>query len=185
MGIQVTLLYTLKSPTPKKKKKKKKKLYTLKFTKKKKYTLKEKNKFVEAAARDIAETSVFILKSWQRWEWRVSERHCAMKRFFKPVEKEGSSKKPSLSQPEKEEDVSLSNEDKGEPSKFMTWNANSFLLRVKNNWPEFTKLVTSFDPDVIAIQVTLLQFLYSLFWCTPFENSVFLVDSMWEFDEYW
>ena len=101
-----------------------------------------------------------------------------MKRFFKPVEKEGSSKKPSLSQPEKEEDVSLSNENKGEPSKFMTWNANSFLLRVKNNWPEFTKLVTSFDPDVIAIQVTLLQFLYSLFWCTPFENSVFLVDSM-------
>uniref|UniRef100_A0A7N2RBF3 Endonuclease/exonuclease/phosphatase domain-containing protein n=1 Tax=Quercus lobata TaxID=97700 RepID=A0A7N2RBF3_QUELO len=68
-----------------------------------------------------------------------------MKRFFKPVEKEGSSKKPSLSQPEKEEDVSLSNESKGEPSKFMTWNANSFLLRVKNNWPEFTKLVTSFD----------------------------------------
>ena len=57
MGIQVTLLYTLKFPTPKKKK----------------YTLKEKNKFVEAAARDIAETSVFILKSWQRWaesgEW--------------------------------------------------------------------------------------------------------------------
>nr|XP_023918759.1 DNA-(apurinic or apyrimidinic site) lyase [Quercus suber]POF27675.1 dna-(apurinic or apyrimidinic site) lyase [Quercus suber] len=75
-----------------------------------------------------------------------------MKRFFKPVEKEGSSKKPSLSQPEKEEDVSLSNENKGEPSKFMTWNAKSFLLRVKNNWPEFTKLVTSFDPDVIAIQ---------------------------------
>lgn len=92
-----------------------------------------------------------------------SERDCAMKRFFKPVEKEGSSKKPSLSQPEKEEDVSLSNENKGEPSKFMTWNANSFLLRVKNNWPEFTKLVTSFDPDVIAIQVTLLQFLYCLF----------------------
>ncbi|KAK9995560.1 hypothetical protein SO802_020246 [Lithocarpus litseifolius] len=75
-----------------------------------------------------------------------------MKRFFKPVEKEGSSKTPSLSQPEKEEDVSLSNENKGEPSKFMTWNANSFLLRVKKNWPVFTKLVTSFDPDVIAIQ---------------------------------
>ncbi|GMY15018.1 DNA-(apurinic or apyrimidinic site) lyase [Fagus crenata] len=68
-----------------------------------------------------------------------------MKRFFKPVAKEGSSKKPCLSQAEKVEE-------KGEPSKFMTWNANSFLLRVKNNWPEFTNFVTTFDPDVIAIQ---------------------------------
>jgi hypothetical protein len=69
-----------------------------------------------------------------------------MKRFFKPVAKEGSSKKPCLSQAEKVEE-------KGEPSKFMTWNANSFLLRIKNNWPEFTNFVTTFDPDVIAIQV--------------------------------
>lgn len=34
----------------------------------------------------------------------------------------------------------------------MTWNANSFLLRVKNNLPEFTKFVETLDPDVIAIQ---------------------------------
>lgn len=130
------------------------------------YSLKEKKKKNCrgcTAARGIAETSILYWKA-DNAELRVeSERDCAMKRFFKPVEKEGSSKKPSLSQPEKEEDVSLSNENKGEPSKFMTWNANSFLLRVKNNWPEFTKLVTSFDPDVIAIQVTLLQFLYCLF----------------------
>ncbi|KAL8141997.1 hypothetical protein V2J09_015029 [Rumex salicifolius] len=79
-----------------------------------------------------------------------------MKRFFQPVEKDGSSKKkPALSTPndsqeqEKEEEIVDS---KKEPLKFVTWNANSLLLRVKNNWPEFTKFVQSFDPDVIAIQ---------------------------------
>jgi hypothetical protein len=81
-----------------------------------------------------------------------------MKRFFKPIEKEGSSKKPSLSPSEKDD------EEKREPLKFLTWNANSFLLRVKNDWPELTKFVTSFDPDVIAIQVTQsLSHLHSLF----------------------
>lgn len=83
-----------------------------------------------------------------------------MKRFFKPVEKEGSCKKPSLSSPspspspskENGENREVSGEETGEPSKFLTWNANSFLLRVKNNWPEFTKLVSTLDPDVIAIQ---------------------------------
>ena len=64
MGIQVTLLYTLKFPTPKKKKKKKKKITLhIKIYKKKNTHLKRKKKIVEAAARDIAETSVFILKS--------------------------------------------------------------------------------------------------------------------------
>ena len=79
-----------------------------------------------------------------------------MKRFFKPIEKEGASKKPSLSPSEKDdgENREISGEDKREPLKFLTWNANSFLLRVKNDWPELTKFVTSFDPDVIAIQVT-------------------------------
>ncbi|GLT63984.1 hypothetical protein SLA2020_365050 [Shorea laevis] len=77
-----------------------------------------------------------------------------MKRFFKPIEKEGASKKPSLSPSEKDEGENreISGEDKREPLKFLTWNANSFLLRVKNDWPELTKLVTSFEPDVIAIQ---------------------------------
>lgn len=74
-----------------------------------------------------------------------------MKRFFKPVEKEGSSKKPSLALSEKEDDEKSNAS--GEPLKFVTWNANSFLLRVKNDWLEFTKFVTSFDPDVIVIQV--------------------------------
>ncbi|KAK4264465.1 hypothetical protein QN277_025637 [Acacia crassicarpa] len=76
-----------------------------------------------------------------------------MKRFFQPVQKDGPSKKSSLSlSGEDGESTETSEEEKKEPSRFLTWNANSLLLRVKNNWPEFTKLVTSFDPDVIAIQ---------------------------------
>lgn len=75
-----------------------------------------------------------------------------MKRFFKVVEKDsdGSAKKPRESENDAENEE---NNKKKEPLKFMTWNANSFLLRVKNNWPDFTKLITTFDPDVIAIQV--------------------------------
>ncbi|XP_042481893.1 DNA-(apurinic or apyrimidinic site) endonuclease [Macadamia integrifolia] len=81
-----------------------------------------------------------------------------MKRFFQPIQKEGSCKKPSLSSSpgtaEDQQDGKSSDkaEDKKEPVKFLTWNANSLLLRVKNNWPEFTKFVQSFDPDVIAVQ---------------------------------
>ncbi|CAK9327186.1 unnamed protein product [Citrullus colocynthis] len=76
-----------------------------------------------------------------------------MKRFFKPIEKEGSSKKAALSPSLKDDgDSEASAPDKKEPRKFVTWNANSLLLRVKNDWPEFTKFVTNLDPDVIAIQ---------------------------------
>ncbi|XP_022923651.1 DNA-(apurinic or apyrimidinic site) lyase [Cucurbita moschata] len=76
-----------------------------------------------------------------------------MKRFFKPIEKEGSSKKAALSPSLKDgDDSEASVSDKKEPLKFITWNANSLLLRVKNDWPEFTKFVTNFDPDIIAIQ---------------------------------
>ncbi|KNA05930.1 hypothetical protein SOVF_185690 [Spinacia oleracea] len=78
-----------------------------------------------------------------------------MKRFFQPIQKDGSSKKPALStQAENEEDERESGDDGHgkEPSKFLTWNANSLLLRAKNNWPEFSKLVATLDPDIIAIQ---------------------------------
>ncbi|XP_043697487.1 DNA-(apurinic or apyrimidinic site) endonuclease-like [Telopea speciosissima] len=81
-----------------------------------------------------------------------------MKRFFQPIQKDGSCKKPSLSPStgtaEDRQDGKSSDEtvDKKEPLKFLTWNANSLLLRVKNNWPEFTKFVQSFDPDVIVVQ---------------------------------
>lgn len=85
-----------------------------------------------------------------------------MKRFFQPVEKEGSSKKPTLSSAQERLQVQVNENDKAkemvetpteEPLKFLTWNANSFLLRVKNNWPQFSKFVQALDPDVIAIQV--------------------------------
>lgn len=79
-----------------------------------------------------------------------------MKRFFKPIEKEGSSapKKPCLLSPEKRNGEAVEEGKKQkEPTKFVTWNANSFLLRVKNDWSDLSKFVSGFDPDVIAIQV--------------------------------
>ncbi|KAH9776586.1 DNA-(apurinic or apyrimidinic site) endonuclease [Citrus sinensis] len=78
-----------------------------------------------------------------------------MKRFFKPIEKECSAKKPALSPSKKDgETTETSSEEnsKKDPLKFVTWNANSLLLRVKNNWPEFSNFITTFDPDVIALQ---------------------------------
>ncbi|KAH7842228.1 hypothetical protein Vadar_002919 [Vaccinium darrowii] len=69
-----------------------------------------------------------------------------MKRFFEPIQKEGSPfMKPTLSASSTDNDTQNpeasgdGNNPKQEPLKFMTWNANSFLLRVKNNWAEFTK----------------------------------------------
>ncbi|KAF5183977.1 DNA-(apurinic or apyrimidinic site) lyase [Thalictrum thalictroides] len=79
-----------------------------------------------------------------------------MKRFFQPVNNDKSFKKPnvsSFSSPEEAlENGGEKMKNKKDPSKFMTWNANSFLLRVKNNWPEFSKFLEKLDPDVIAIQ---------------------------------
>ncbi|CAH9148161.1 unnamed protein product [Cuscuta epithymum] len=90
-----------------------------------------------------------------------------MKRFFQPIQKDGSFKKPALSPSRKgaeiaatatatanspDADENQKGDSKKDPTKFLTWNANSFLLRIKNNWPEFTKFVETIDPDVIAIQ---------------------------------
>uniref|UniRef100_A0A803KQF8 DNA-(apurinic or apyrimidinic site) endonuclease n=1 Tax=Chenopodium quinoa TaxID=63459 RepID=A0A803KQF8_CHEQI len=78
-----------------------------------------------------------------------------MKRFFQPIQKDGSSKKPALSTKEDNEEEERESKDDGhakEPLKLLTWNANSLLLRAKNNWPEFSKLVSYLDPDIIAIQ---------------------------------
>ncbi|MCO5562077.1 hypothetical protein L7F22_015703 [Adiantum nelumboides] len=44
------------------------------------------------------------------------------------------------------------------PLRFMSWNANSFFLRIKNNLEELTSFIQRFDPDVIAIQFVLLKF---------------------------
>ncbi|CAA7405092.1 unnamed protein product [Spirodela intermedia] len=83
-----------------------------------------------------------------------------MKRFFQPVAKEGSSKKPALSGHSGDEGVGGregsaapgEEAEKRGPLKFLTWNANSLLLRVKNDWPEFSKFVQELDPDAICIQ---------------------------------
>ena len=85
-----------------------------------------------------------------------------MKRFFKPLEKEGSAKKPSLSpskQGAENGDAQQEEDIKKEPLKFVTWNANSLLLRVKNNWPQFSNFISNLDPDIIAIQVKFSNFL--------------------------
>ncbi|XP_020592301.1 DNA-(apurinic or apyrimidinic site) lyase isoform X2 [Phalaenopsis equestris] len=88
-----------------------------------------------------------------------------MKRFFQPVEKDGSFKKPSISftDPplssssnsvfvEVSPTVEACEIQRREPCKFLTWNANSLLLRIKKDWPEFSNLVQTLDPDAIAIQ---------------------------------
>ncbi|XP_038683988.1 DNA-(apurinic or apyrimidinic site) endonuclease [Tripterygium wilfordii] len=82
-----------------------------------------------------------------------------MKRFFKPIEKEGSAKKAAVSSSKEQDDdnTQIPEEEntktkKREPLKFVTWNANSLLLRAKSDWPQFSKFVSDLDPDVIAIQ---------------------------------
>ncbi|KAJ3672669.1 hypothetical protein LUZ60_007390 [Juncus effusus] len=86
-----------------------------------------------------------------------------MKRFFKPIEKEGSAKKPALSSdsasvneakadPDAVAVDSNEEEKKKDPLKYVTWNANSLLLRIKNDWPQFSSFVQKIDPDVICIQ---------------------------------
>ncbi|KAI4329516.1 hypothetical protein MLD38_027897 [Melastoma candidum] len=81
-----------------------------------------------------------------------------MKRFFKPLEKDGpDQKKAALSSPAHPQSSSSdppsdTDANKKEPLKFVTWNANSLLLRVKNDWTHFSNFVSHLDPDVIAIQ---------------------------------
>ncbi|CAL9763784.1 unnamed protein product [Musa acuminata subsp. burmannicoides] len=85
-----------------------------------------------------------------------------MKRFFQPIAKDGPSKKPALSTADSAPPCpgggggGGDEEEKGEkreaPMRFLTWNANSLLLRAKNNWPEFSRLVQSLDPHVICFQ---------------------------------
>ncbi|MQL97244.1 hypothetical protein Taro_029937, partial [Colocasia esculenta] len=94
----------------------------------------------------------------------LSCRHrSTMKRFFQPVPKEGSAKKLALSATAPPLDEAegpgaagpasaVSEGENREPLKFLTWNANSLLLRAKNDWPEFSKFVEDLDPDVICFQ---------------------------------
>jgi hypothetical protein len=61
-----------------------------------------------------------------------------MKRFFKVVERDGSFKKQALSQAVAHGGgyVADGGAEKREPNKFMAWNANSFLLRLKSDKDE-------------------------------------------------
>ncbi|KMZ61655.1 DNA-(apurinic or apyrimidinic site) lyase, partial [Zostera marina] len=81
-----------------------------------------------------------------------------MKRFFQPIEKSvdgsPSSKKVALSSPHeshsgKDDEVGFHRRD---PTKFVTWNANSLLLRVKADWKKFSHFVQTINPDVICVQ---------------------------------
>ncbi|GLJ16546.1 hypothetical protein SUGI_0283090 [Cryptomeria japonica] len=74
-----------------------------------------------------------------------------MKRFFQVVEKDTSSKRVK-SNGEKEANVGSGKE----PLVFMSWNANSLLLRLKKNRTELADFIQQLDPDVIAIQVGFL-----------------------------
>lgn len=83
-----------------------------------------------------------------------------MKRFFKPVPKDGS---PAKKRPAAAADsgdgpaaAGAGGEESSpceEPRKFLTWNANSLLLRMKSDWPAFSQFVARLDPDVICVQV--------------------------------
>jgi len=98
-----------------------------------------------------------------------------MKRFFKAVERDGSFKKQALSQAAADGGgyAADGGAEKREPSKFMAWNANSFLLRLKSDRDEVLSLLLRLDPDVIAIQVkkSTISFSLSQKICSPFPLS--------------
>uniref|UniRef100_J3NCM9 DNA-(apurinic or apyrimidinic site) endonuclease n=1 Tax=Oryza brachyantha TaxID=4533 RepID=J3NCM9_ORYBR len=85
-----------------------------------------------------------------------------MKRFFQPVPKDGSPAKkrpaaapapapgPAAGAAVGEGDSPSRREE--QPRRFVTWNANSLLLRMKSDWPAFCQFVSRVDPDVICIQ---------------------------------
>lgn len=77
-----------------------------------------------------------------------------MKRFFKSVRREGSFKRLAASCGENGTPICFREDsEKREPSKFMSWNANSFFLRSKSNREKVFSPLRRLDPDVIAIQV--------------------------------
>ena len=83
-----------------------------------------------------------------------------MKHFFQPVFKDGSpaKKRPAASDSDDAPATAAAGGGEGspgeEPRKFVTWNANSLLLRMKSDWPAFTQFVSHLDPDVICVQVS-------------------------------
>lgn len=108
-----------------------------------------------------------------RREERPPPAAVAMKRFFQPVPKDGS---PAKKRPASSDSDSLGGDAPAlspaaaacaigegdsppapreeEPRRFVTWNANSLLLRMKSDWPAFCQFVSRVDPDVICVQVS-------------------------------
>jgi hypothetical protein len=86
-----------------------------------------------------------------------------MKGFFKAVERDGSFKKETLSQGGGGGGYAADGKTKKrEPNKFMAWNVNSFLVRLKSNRDEVLFLLHRLDPDVIAIHVKKITIYLSL-----------------------
>ncbi|VAH93833.1 unnamed protein product [Triticum turgidum subsp. durum] len=85
-----------------------------------------------------------------------------MKRFFQPVLKDGSpaKKRPAGAaisdcvdgRAPTAADAGGDGPPGEEPRRFITWNANSLLLRMKSDWPAFCQFVARLDPDVICVQ---------------------------------
>jgi hypothetical protein len=92
-----------------------------------------------------------------------------MKRFFQPVPKDGSPAKKRPTGAAAASDcvdgpaATAASAGGGEgapceePRRFVTWNANSLLLRMKSDWSAFSQFVARLDPDVICIQVNFLR----------------------------
>ncbi|XP_062203518.1 DNA-(apurinic or apyrimidinic site) endonuclease [Phragmites australis] len=80
-----------------------------------------------------------------------------MKRFFQPVPKDGCpAKKRPATASDSSDALTAAGGGEGtpgeEPRNFLTWNANSLLLRMKSGWPAFSQFVARLDPDVICVQ---------------------------------
>ncbi|RRT72403.1 hypothetical protein BHM03_00024176 [Ensete ventricosum] len=113
----------------------------------------------EEATDEAEAAAAAAIEIWRRNLPR-RRTQASMKRFFQPIAKEGPSKKPAVSTADTASPCpgggggGGDEEEKREaPMRFLTWNANSLLLRAKNNWPEFSRLVQSLDPHVICFQV--------------------------------
>jgi hypothetical protein len=81
------------------------------------------------------------------------------------VERDGLFKKQALSQASGDGGGYVANgrAEKREPSKFMAWNVNNFLLRLKSDRDEVLSLLHRLDPNVIVIQVKKKLPSFSLF----------------------
>jgi hypothetical protein len=97
-----------------------------------------------------------------------------MKRCFQPVPKDGYPVKKRPTTAADSSDVPVVTGSGGvewssdeESRKFLTWNANNLLLRMKSNWSAFSQLVARLDSDVIYVQMRDLGFLFGPLFLFP------------------